>query len=156
MANKMRWRYGDTNPVLVPVAEFVAIEIGDLVMLTSGNAEPASDLADTGTEAGNQEAFHDLFIGVAMQQSRSGDTAPIRVATTGVFEFDCASATIALGAFVGADEDGTGSMLQPQVVAAVATANLAIGRVEKAIAAATSVLVRIVSTVNLGGPQTMM
>lgn len=156
MSNKMRWRYGDTNPVLVPVSAFVVIEIGDLVMLNAGNAEPASDLADTGTEAGNQEAFHDLFIGVAMQQSRSGDTAPIRVATTGVFEFDCVSATLALGAFVGSDEDGTGTMLQPQVVAAVATANLAIGRVEKAIAAATSVLVRIVSTVSLGGPQSMI
>lgn len=156
MSNKMRWRYGDTNPVLVPVPSFNVIEIGDLVMLSGGAAAAASDLADTGTEAGNQEAFHDVFIGVAMQQSRSGDTAPIRVATTGVFEFDCLTASLALGAFIGADEDGTGTELLPQVVAAVATANLAIGRVEKATTSETSVLVRIVGTVNLGGPQSMI
>ena len=38
-----------------------------------------------------------------MQRSRSGETAPIRVATTGVFEFDCASGTFELGDMVGAD-----------------------------------------------------
>jgi hypothetical protein len=156
MSNKMRWRYGDTNPVLVPVASSTIIEIGDLVMLSGGAALPASELADTGTEAGNQEGFHDLFIGVAMQQSRSGDTAPIRVATTGVFEFDCLSASLALGAFIGVDEEGTGTELTNQVVASVATANLAIGRADKATTSESSVLVRIVGTVNLGGPQSLI
>jgi hypothetical protein len=156
MSNKMRWRHGDTEPVLVPVASATVIEIGDLVYLSGGAAVPAFDLADTGTEAGNQEAFHDLFIGVAMQQSLNGETDDIRVATAGVFEFDCLSASLALGALVGADEEGTGTALENQVVASVATANLAVGRVHKATTSATTVLVSIVGTVNWGGPQALI
>ena len=92
VANTMRWRYGDTCPVMLPVDSATVIEIGDLVYLDTDDAKPASAQADQGTEAANQELFHDKFAGVAMQASRSGDTQPIRVATTGVFEFDCLSA----------------------------------------------------------------
>ena len=60
------------------------------------------------------------FLGVAMQRSRSGETAPIRVATTGVFEFDCPSGTFELGDMVGADENAAGNALLNQQVAKVA------------------------------------
>ena len=73
MANKMRWRYGDTNPVMLPVAAETVIEIGDLVV--PGERRRASRRrlqADAGTEAANQEAFHDAFVGVAMQRSPAG------------------------------------------------------------------------------------
>ncbi|MAT73057.1 MAG: hypothetical protein CMJ58_26535 [Planctomycetaceae bacterium] len=154
MANNMRWRYGDTNPVTLPVATDEAIDIGDLVYVASGAAVPASGLADTTTKEGNQEAFHDAFVGVAMQCSPEGSTDPIRIATSGVFEFDSVSATYAVGALIGVDENGSGTQLEPQVVAEVATANLAIGRCAKAVdAAATRVLVDVVSTVLKGGPQ---
>ena len=53
----------------------------------------------------NQQLFHDIFAGVAMQASRSGDTQPIRVATTGVFEFDCVSTTLEVGDMMGPDEN---------------------------------------------------
>lgn len=156
MANVMRWRYGDTNPVMLPVASATVIEIGDLVYQSSGNALPASELADAGTEAGNQEAFHDAFIGVAMQASAGGMTNPVRIATSGVFEFDCLSTTAEVGDLIGVDEDGTGVELTTQVVAKVATANLAIGRSAKRVnPAATRLLVEIVSTVMRGGPQVM-
>ena len=36
MSNKMRWRYGDTNPVQAPVASSTVIEIGDLVCVLGG------------------------------------------------------------------------------------------------------------------------
>lgn len=89
-----------------------------------------------------------------MQASRSGDTQPIRVATAGVFEFDCVSATFEVGKLVGADENAGGNALERQVVAPVATANLAIGRCAKRVNPATTrVLVDIVSTVGRGGPQ---
>ena len=154
MANNMRWRYGDTNPVTLPVSSSTAIDIGDLVFVTSGTAAPASDLSDAESESANQEAFHDAFVGVAMQCSPAGSTDPIRIATTGVFEFDAASATYAVGALIGPDEDATGVQLENQVVTEVATANLAIGRCAKAVdPAATRVLVDIVSTVLKGGPQ---
>jgi hypothetical protein len=156
MANVMRWRYGDTNPVMLPVAALTVIEIGDLIYQASGAALPASELADAGSEAGNQEAFHDLFVGVAMQASPSGVSNPIRVATSGVFEFECISTTAEVGDLFGADEDGTGVELLSQVVAKVATANLAIGRCAKRVnPAATRTLIEIVSTVLRGGPQVM-
>ena len=37
MSDNMRWRYGETNPVIIPVNSASVIEIGDLVYLdTSG------------------------------------------------------------------------------------------------------------------------
>lgn len=156
MSNVMRWRYGDTNPVMLPVASSTVIEIGDFIYQSSGAALPASEIADVGTEAGNQEAFHDLFVGIAMQASPSGVSNPIRVATSGVFEFDCLSTTAEVGDLLGVDEDGTGTELTNQLVAKVATANLAVGRCAKrANPAATRLLVEIVSTVLRGGPQVM-
>ncbi|MBL8157497.1 MAG: hypothetical protein JNM70_25265, partial [Anaerolineae bacterium] len=97
MSNVMRWRYGDTNPVMLQVASLTVIEIGDFIYQSGGAALPASELADAGTEAANQEAFHDLFVGVAMQASPSGVANPIRVATSGVFVFVCLATTAEVG-----------------------------------------------------------
>ncbi|MCE9555211.1 MAG: hypothetical protein K8T91_17820 [Planctomycetes bacterium] len=154
MSNTMRWRYGETNPVVLAVAAETVIEIGDLVWVDSGAAKPAGDLADQLTEAANQEAFHDAFAGVALQQSRAGDTDPIRVATTGVFEFACPSGTFQVGALIGVDEASSGTELENQVAVGVATPNLAIGRCAKRVPTAdTRLLVDIVSTILYGGPQ---
>ena len=108
MSDILRWRYGDTSPVVIPVESATVIEIGDLVYLDTDDAKPAGAQADAGTEAANQEAFHDFFAGVAMQRSRAGDTAPIRVATRGVFEYPCPSSTFEVGALIGASENGGG------------------------------------------------
>ncbi|MEK6236236.1 MAG: hypothetical protein N2C14_16140 [Planctomycetales bacterium] len=154
MADTFRYRHGPTNPVMVPVNSAVVIEIGDLVYLDTDDGKPASSQADQGTEAGNQELFHDNFLGVAMQRSRSGDTDEVRVATGGVFEFVSPSATYELGDLLGVDEAGGGTALEDQQVAAVATANLAVGRCAKRVAASdVKVLVSIHSTVMAGGPQ---
>ena len=152
MTDKMRWRYGDTNPVVAAVDSGTAIEIGDLVYQDVDDAKPASSQADQGSETANQELFADNFLGVAMQRSRSGDTDPIRVATTGVFELDCPSGTFELGALVGSDENAAGDGLLDQQVAPVSASRYAIGRVAKRVAtAATSVLVDVRSTVMTGG-----
>lgn len=152
MADKMRWRYGETNPVVAAVDAATVIEIGDLVYQDVDDAKPASSQADQGSETANQELFADKFLGVAMQRSRSGDTTPIRVATTGVFEFDCPSSTFELGDLVGADENAAGNALLNQQVAKVTASRYAIGRVAKRVApAATTVLVDIRSTVMTGG-----
>ncbi|MEX2142485.1 MAG: capsid cement protein [Pirellulales bacterium] len=156
MSDILRWRYGDTSPIVLPVDSATVIEIGDLVYLDTDDAKPAGSLADAGTEAANQEAFHDAFAGVAMQRSRAGDTAPIRVATRGVFDFPCPSATFEVGALIGASENGAGNALEDQQVEGVATANLSIGRCAKRVnPAATTVLVEIVSTISHAGPQTV-
>ena len=152
MSDKMRWRYGDTNPVVAAVDSGTVIEIGDLVYQDVDDAKPASSQADQGSETANQELFADSFLGVAMQRSRSGDTDPIRVATTGVFELDCPSGTFELGALVGSDENAAGDGLLDQQVASVSASTQAIGRVAKRVAtAATGVLVDVRSTVMTGG-----
>ncbi|MCH7751221.1 MAG: hypothetical protein IH898_03575 [Planctomycetes bacterium] len=154
MSNTMRWRYGETNPIMMPVLDGYIIEIGDLVYLDSGSAKAAAAIADQGTLVANQEALHDQFLGVAMQASPAASTEPIRVATTGVFEFDCASATFEMGDLLGAREEATGTELDNQYLVGVATPNLAVGRCTKRVnPAGTKVLVDTVSTVLRGGPQ---
>lgn len=164
MSDNMRWRYGDTNPVVVPVDSAVVIEIGDLLYLETDDGRPAAydsnadatgDLWNTNL-ATTQEAFHDKFLGVAMQRSRAGDTDPIRVATTGVFEFDCVSATYELGTLLALDQNGNNLRSQQLRSVSSSSHNLAIGRVAKRVpVAATRVLVDVQSTVMLGGPQAM-
>ena len=41
MTDKMRWRYGDTNPVVAAVDAATAIEIGDLLWQDTDDAKPA-------------------------------------------------------------------------------------------------------------------
>jgi len=152
MSDRMRWRYGDTNPVVASVDSATVIEIGDLLWQDTDDAKRASAIADLGTESANQEAFAKAFLGVAMQRSRNGDTSPIRVATTGVFEFDCPSGTFELGDLIGADENAAGNALLNQQVAKVSAGKCAIGRIAKRQSSATTnVLVDIRSTVMTGG-----
>lgn len=150
-------KYGDTNPVKsIAKASATVIAIGDLLYRDAGASnvpKPAGDFTWDTDLATTQESFVDAFLGVSLSKGRSGDTNPIRYATKGVFEFDCASATFAAGAMVGCAKQ-SGNLLEPQKVAAVATADLAIGRVEKDYPSATTkVLVRIFSAVHEGGVQ---
>ena len=155
MSSKMRWRYGDTNPVVLAVDSATVIEIGDLLYLDTNDAKPASSQTDAGSEAANQDLFVNNFVGVAMQASRAGDTDNIRVATTGVFEFDCAAATFEVGNLIGVDENSDGDALEDQKVVAVADALYAIGIAAKRFAAnTTAVLVDIRSTVMGHGVKT--
>jgi hypothetical protein len=154
MSDKMRWRYGDTNPVVAAVDAQTTIEIGDLVFQDTDDAKPASAQADQGSEAANQELFAHNFLGVAMQRSRAGQSDSVRVATTGVFELDCASSTFELGDLVGVEENAAGNALTNQEIVKVSDSRYAIGRVAKRVPnAATSVLVDIRSTVMTGGVQ---
>jgi hypothetical protein len=156
MSNSMRWRYGETNPVVLPVLSATVIEIGDLVYLDSGTVKPAAALTYGGSLAATQETFHDKFAGVAMQQSRSGDTTDIRVATTGVFEFACASAAFDVGARVGMDDNAGATALVNQQVIATAAANpeLSVGYCAKRVnPAGTAVLVDVIGTITHAGPQ---
>jgi hypothetical protein len=154
MSDKMRWRYGDTNPVVAAVDATTIIEIGDLVWLDTDDAKHASSRADAGSPVANQTALAATFLGVAMQRSRAGDDAPIRVATTGVFEFDCPSSVFELGNYVGANENGEGDALLNQQVTKVVDSACAIGRIAKRQpTASTTVLVDIRSTIMTGGVQ---
>ncbi len=150
MADKMRWKYGDTNPIVHNVDSGQVIEIGDAVWQNTDDARAADEIS-SGSLINMQEAFVDKFLGVAMQRSKSGETNPIRVATTGTFEFICASTTFTEGDKVGMS-GVSGSALVNQTVIAVATTYAAMGKVKKAYATATTVvLVQIQSTIFTGG-----
>ncbi len=152
MSDNMRWRYGDTNPVVAAVDSATVIEIGDCVWQDVDNAKPASDQEHQISGLSQRATLKADFLGIAMQRSRPGDTAPIRVATTGVFEFECSSGTFELGDPMGVDfnlEDGKNLMNQRVGRASSAEA---IGRVaRREPTATTSVLVDIRSTVMTGG-----
>lgn len=149
------WQYGEPNPVVtkaVPTAN--VIETGDLVGLATGDPYAASGTTWDTNLATTQEAFHDTFLGVASQRSRDGDVDPIAVNTTGVHEFDCASATFELGDLVGPAKQ-SGDALESKKVVAVATPNLAIGRVAKRGTSVTKVLVAVEGVLTTGGPRAM-
>ena len=142
------------QPVMLPVDATTVVEIGDLVYLDTDDAKPASAQADQRTEAANQELFHDKFAGVAMQASRDGDTQPIRVATAGVFEFDCLSATFEVGKLIGADENAAGTRWRTRWSRQSQRRTWRSAAVpSESIRPATRVLVDVVSTVQRGGPQ---
>ncbi len=152
MANQMRWRYGDPSSVVAAADSASAIEIGDLLWLDGEVAKPAGSFSPAGNPQATRQGFAAKFLGVAMQQNPAGESRPIRVATTGVFEFDCVSSTFELGDWVGvAIDEQTGEPISQKLVK-VASASEAIGRVAKRSPQATEkVLVDICSTVMKGG-----
>jgi hypothetical protein len=157
MSNTMRWRYGETCPVMLPVDSTTVIEIGDMLFLDTDDAKPGALQTNQGTKGANQQLFHDNFAGIAMQASRSGDTQPIRVATTGVFEFDCASTTLEVGDMMGPETNGGGTQILNQTAAKVTSADKAIGRCAKRLnPAGTRVLVDVVSSMLKGGAQAVL
>lgn len=157
MADVMRYRHGDTNPVVSPACNSgLLYEIGDLIyQASSGQIFPASSQPDQGAEAVNQELFACRFLGVAMQRSLIGEILPIRVATTGVFEFICLAVGAGgwvLGSRLAPDENAAGTALLDQTVAFVVADNMAIGRVNRiASAGDLTVLCRIRSEIMEGG-----
>src|SRR5512144_1432259 len=107
MASIMRYRGGVVRYyALLPYhntsgAAADAIEVGDLVYVSGGNAYPASKQSDAGTAAQNRSTFAAAFAGVALQKVglQTGETSfklttdpgYLMVAVSGDFEFDCAS-----------------------------------------------------------------
>jgi hypothetical protein len=100
------------------------IEIGDLIALVGNYAK---NLSSRYVQASYAEAA-DNFLGVAMQASASGETTPIRVATSGTFEYPCDSASVYLGYFAEVD-DSASSIEDQSVNIATSVSNKAIGTV---------------------------
>lgn len=154
MADKFRYRFEDTNPVVLPVLLATVIEIGDMCWFdtTDETVKPASIMPDQGSLVLNQEFFHDNFVGIAAQRSRATDSEDIRLSTRGVFDLDTASAEYEAGDLVGPADAGAG-LLEDQKVAGVATENLAVGRARKRGSDVTIVRTEIFGTTSTGGPQ---
>ena len=150
MPDVMRWRYSDTQPIVVSVDIDTVIEIGDLTFLDIGDAKPAIDHPDLGLgDRPNQEAFHDHFLGVAMQRSRLGEASPIRIATRGVFEFIGPRGSYQQGDLLGVGGSDSLALLQNQRVTHVEEAQYSIGRCARFAGSVsdTPMLVDIVGTI---------
>lgn len=157
MSNIQRHRLWNSDPIVAAVDSAVVVEIGDLIFLNTDDARPASSLAAGSTLALTQESFHDKFLGVAAQQSRNGDTDPIRVDTAGVHEYPCDSTTWEIGDQVGVAESSAFALEDQKVVQlgafGAATNARAIGRCAQRGTSVTKVMVKIESTVMGGGSQ---
>lgn len=133
------------------------IAVGDALLLSTDDVRKASSASDAGTAAANQEAFHDIFAGIALEAHTADDSAGIiGVATAGMVVYPCASATFVTGDCLGMSENAGGDALEDQKLIGVATPNLAIGRCMKGGSALTLVYCEFVSTVMFGGPQLLV
>lgn len=132
---------GDNN---ITAGDFMYLSIVD------GAVEPFSDLSDGGTKAQNQAGARDVFVGVALRSYTTGNAiTTIPIATRGIFEFDCSSASFNIGDLVGPAGTGAASAvgLSNSIVEAVAFASLAIGKVARRGVSITRVQVEIASAV---------
>lgn len=143
----------DYVPVLCPVDSATVIAVGDLLWLNTDDVRPATAQADQGTESLSQAAFHGNFAGIAMEASGNGESDPIQVATGGVWDCTCPSASFDIGDLIGPTEAGSGDTLQDQQVAGVSSVSEAIGRCVLTAASTTTVRVEFVSSVFRGGAQ---
>jgi len=162
--NAIRYLYGETNEILLPVAttkenECNEIANGDMIYFLTGAAPTSSSnqyiakpVGALATASVGDRAKH-YFAGIAMSDSRDGDSADIRVATTGIFKIPCTAATFYPGYMaVFKTGAGTGSV---DVDACTPTAESgvhldAIGRIVEKGTLATSALVQIHSAVFTG------
>jgi len=153
MSSIMRYVRGNTNPKPVLCDPNDPIEVGDLLFREPSNnlARPASAMLNQGSETLNQQAFHDQFLGVALQKNgvQPGETVPldstishspantIEIATTGIFEYGLAAATAYQGGeFIAPANNAGGTALQNQVVkTAIAGIAGSIGRASPGAAA---------------------
>src|SRR5688572_16621989 len=87
--NNARHIRGYANEMRMPANVAGEIKAGDILVMASNKVVRVSSMADAGTLAQNQEAAHDVFAGVAIDQKRAGETRDILVATRGVFKYPC-------------------------------------------------------------------
>jgi hypothetical protein len=132
-------------PLPVLNAEFnhapsLANSIGDFMYWDAVNqvVKPANALADLGSAVLMQNAFARLFMGVARSKQLATDAVPhpARLGISLVAEFPCVSSTFVVGDYVGLNY--AAAALAPQQLVKVAAPNLAVGRVVKAYAVATT------------------
>jgi hypothetical protein len=151
-----RYLHSDTNPVMAVVATAKAVDVCDIVGLASNTLVKASDTTWDTNLLTTQKAFALLFLGISGQaktttQSRvvgNSEDNLIRVDTTGEYEYDCDAATYNVGNFVGPAKHPSSNALLDSKLAAVATADAAIGVVIRTtVASATKVRIRLWSRV---------
>lgn len=154
MTMAITYSFNATNPVVAPVATDKAIQVGDLVALSSGSAISALDFTWTTNLATTQENFASAFLGVSGQLKREdialvyGNSVDnqIRVDCSGIYAGTYTGGALLVGDFVG--PTSVSNVLQPQSLVKVATVALAIGRVVEALATTGTVKFQLLSAQN--------
>jgi hypothetical protein len=136
-----------TSPVLVNADGNFEIAPGDLLVYTSGSdsVAPASSVAHGASEAADQQAVHDKFLGVAHTTAHAdGTPTKLRAALSGVFNM-IASGTIQFGSLVGTVTTGTN--IESRKVKTVTNKKYAIGTAQSGATDGQNVQVRIASVI---------
>ena len=151
----IRYSFNTTNPVMAEVDTTSAIALGDLVAQVSGEVISAADFTWDTDLATTQANFADVFLGVS-GQTKLEDVAKIygnsvanqiRIDCSGIYEGTYATASaLVIGDYVG--PSSAASLLLPQTLVKVATANLAIGRVVESLAGVGTVKFQLLSALN--------
>jgi len=150
--------YPNWNPYVSFNAEFnhaasVEAELGDLAYLdeAANNVKPASSFTDQGSAAATQRAFAAAFAGVLASRQLATDSTgrPAKILKDQIIEFPCASATFEAGDYL--TPTYTGGVLSDQQVTKTTDPSLAVAKVEKRYASATTtVKARFTSKVFMG------
>lgn len=125
------------------------IATGDFLFFSNSGAASFADVTDQGTKLQNQQYVRDLFLGIAQSAVAANASGNVLVARSGVFEVPCASATYAVGNYVGARgttagvADGGNDGVSSTTVEKVTDQSAAIGRVVRAGTTVTTVQIEI-------------
>lgn len=127
MANVSVYRSGQRRIIPVPCDSATVLYVGDMAFLNTDDAKPAADFTWDTDLATTQAGFADVFLGVSMMQSLSGDTfaVDIDVSADSEYEYAVASATYAIGTPLGPDKASGNALLTQTLETAVAASSVA-------------------------------
>lgn len=110
-------KFPDLDHVPYPYAGSIAIDIGDLLFVSSGYAVPASSLTGTGSQAGDASLYVPAFAGVARERKLPTDAAGhVDVTPFWVGDVPCPATVWSVGDLVTvAETTGNSGLLDQQV-----------------------------------------
>lgn len=116
--------------IVYPHAGNEAIEIGDLVVFSGGNAKGAASMSALGSAAADQAVSAPLFVGTSAERKLTTDGAgSLTVDVFSMSDRVIASGSYRIGDLLSFAEKGGNAGLDPNLVAKVTDPNLAIARV---------------------------
>jgi hypothetical protein len=156
-----RYMRGNLEVADYPVASGVQVNVGDLIILMSGNVVPVSNMPLlSGSETQSWSGARSQFLGVSMGQNNSYSvfSGHVPVALTGIFSYPfpaVSGSSYNPGTFVSFTQDQSSGYYQPQEIMQCSGQASAIGKVEEfqtAVASGTgNLVVTLQSVVVFGG-----
>jgi hypothetical protein len=127
MANAYNYRFGQVELVKMAVDSGTVIAVGDMLFHDTDDVKPAADFTWDTDLATTQGGFAAVFVGIAREQSASGDTDSIDVdiSSSSVYEFTIASAAVEMDDSFGPDKASGDALLSNVLEIAVNAASVA-------------------------------